>query len=160
MSNNMNIEELRETYYEEIKSRYLGLKAALDYNQAAYDADVAQSNAAIENLAKTYYPEYDGEFFHRYYDDDVYGRDVDDEQEEFFDSCRDAYKQACSMIWQFAGEWKIRERHQAVRSEIVDQLREVAEQATENFPLDFWIGEPWENELKRWNGGVRGVETP
>ena len=156
-----SIEELRESYYEEIKFRYLGLRAALDYNQAAYDADVAESNKNIEKLAKQYYPEYDSEFFHRYHDDHDHSyRSLDGKEKDFYYNCLYAYDDAIGIMGQFAGEWEIRKRHQAVRSEIVDQMRDAAEQATKNFPREFWMGEPWEEELKRWSGDVWGVETP
>ena len=150
----MTIEELRESYYEEIKSRYLGLMACLDYNRAACNAEIAAAKEAIEKSAKTYYPDYDSEFFHRYYDDN--GHDGD-----FYFECLDAYKAAQDAIGEFGGDWKIMKRHQAVRDDICQELRDLARQAEENFPRDFWLREPWEEGLWRWSlHSVRGVESP
>lgn len=145
-----NNEIASPAYYAEVKGKYQALRAALDYVHAACKADLAEWRASIETLAGQMFPDYDGDFFHHYYDEDVMGSDVEEEKEDFFVDCKDAYESARSRISDLISERDILDRHQEMLDPIVFQLRDLADMVLDGPIKGYWKNEKWQHDLKLW----------
>lgn len=137
-------------YYAEVKEKYQVLRAALDYVHAACKASLAEWNTSIEALASQLFPGYDGAFFHHYYDEDVMGSDVEEEKEDFFYDCKDAYTGARSRISSIISKQDILDRHQEMLDQVVLQMRDLADMVVDGPRKGYWKNEQWQNDLERW----------